>query len=193
VDSIRPQEVAASAASAGSAEPNVDLRVPVHRHDRRRVPVLLLLVIAIGGVVGACARYGASLVWPTPSGAFPWTTLTVNTVGCAAIGVLMVTIDELRTVHPLVRLFLGTGVLGGFTTFSTYAVEAERLLAGGRAGMALAYLALTVTSALGAVWGAVVVGRWLIAVWPHTFSGLVTFVVSALPGRRCGDRGGRRW
>ncbi len=83
----------------------------------------------------------------------------MNTAGCAAIGLLMVVITEVRAVHPLVRPFLGTGVLGGFTTFSTYAVDAERLLDTGRAGLALAYLALTVTLALGAVWAAAVATR----------------------------------
>jgi CrcB protein len=133
---------------------------------QRRPPALLLAVIAAGGVVGACGRYAASLVWPTRSDAFPWTTFAVNVTGCAAIGLLMVAIVEMRTAHPLVRPFLGTGVLGGYTTFSTYAVDAQRLLDDGRTGLALAYLAATVTAALAAVWVAalaarrVLSGRW---------------------------------
>ncbi|WP_462188781.1 MULTISPECIES: fluoride efflux transporter FluC [unclassified Frankia] len=127
------------------------------------VPVPLLAVISAGGAVGACARYGASLVWPTMPGTFPWTTWAVNTAGCAAIGVLMVLITDVRTVHPLVRPFLGTGVLGGFTTFSTYALDAQRLVDGGRAGLALAYLALSVLVALGAVWAAATAMRWFVA------------------------------
>ncbi|WP_084010862.1 fluoride efflux transporter CrcB [Pseudofrankia sp. DC12] len=124
--------------------------------------MLLLAVIAAGGAIGACVRYGASLAWPTTAGGFPWATLVVNTVGCAAIGLLMVVIAEVRVVHPLVRPFLGTGVLGGFTTFSTYAVDAERLLDGGRPGLAVGYLALTVVLALGAVWLSAVATRRLI-------------------------------
>lgn len=113
-----------------------------------------LAVVALGGVIGACARYGAGLLLPTATGAFPWTTLAVNTLGCAAIGVLMVVITEVRAVHPLVRPFLGTGVLGGFTTFSTYAVDIQRLVHGGRAALAAAYLAATPMAALVAVWAA---------------------------------------
>ncbi|WP_242424943.1 CrcB family protein [Frankia sp. EI5c] len=125
----------------------------------------LLAVIAAGGAIGACARYGTSLVWPSPAGAFPWTTLLVNTAGCAVIGLLMVVITEVRAVHPLARPFLGTGVLGGFTTFSTYAVDAERLVDGEHAGLALGYLALTVVLALGAVWASAVATRRLVVRW----------------------------
>ncbi|MFJ6786123.1 fluoride efflux transporter FluC [Streptomyces angustmyceticus] len=119
-------------------------------------------VVAAGGAIGATARYGAGLLWPTASGAFPWTTLTVNAVGCALMGVLMVVITEVRAAHRLVRPFLGTGVLGGFTTFSTYAVDIQRLVGGGRPAAALAYLAGTVLVALAAVWGAVTGTRALL-------------------------------
>jgi CrcB protein len=102
--------------------------------------------------VGATARYAASLWWPTHPGGFPWTTLGVNIAGCAVIGVFMVVITEIRTAHPLVRPFFGTGVLGGFTTFSTYAVDIRNLLDGGHAGTGLAYLAATPLAALTAVW-----------------------------------------
>ncbi|WP_322754429.1 CrcB family protein [Frankia sp. Cas3] len=134
-------------------DPDVDLHIPAQR--RPAAPAPLLAVIAVGGALGACTRYGVMLRWPTPPGAFPWAMLAVNTAGCALIGVLMVVITEVRTAHPLVRPFVGTGVLGGFTTFSTYAVDAERLVNGGHAGTALAYLALTMVSALGAVWASV--------------------------------------
>ncbi|MFC7617252.1 CrcB family protein [Actinokineospora soli] len=87
----------------------------------------VLAVVALGGVVGACARYGAGLLWPAPPGAFPWTTLVVNATGCAALGVVMVLWSE----RPLLRPFAGTGVLGGFTTFSAYTADVHRLVAGG--------------------------------------------------------------
>ncbi|MCK9894203.1 fluoride efflux transporter CrcB [Frankia sp. AgB32] len=142
-------------------DPDVDLHVPAQRSELRRAPGPLLGMIAAGGAIGACARYGLGLAWPPPAGAFPWTTWAVNVCGCAAIGVLMVLIAEMRTAHPLVRPFLGTGILGGFTTFSTYAVDAERLLDAGRAGLALAYLAGTMLGALGAVWAAATATRRL--------------------------------
>ncbi|HEY9326739.1 MAG TPA: fluoride efflux transporter CrcB [Streptomyces sp.] len=119
----------------------------------------VVAVVALGGATGASARYGAALLWPTAAGGFPWTTLVVNVVGCAVIGVFMVVISEAWTPHRLVRPFFGTGVLGGFTTFSTYAVDIERLVDGGRARTGLAYLGLTLLAALAAVWSAAWVTR----------------------------------
>lgn len=96
-----------------------------------------------------------------PAG-FPWATLWINTIGCALIGVLMVLISEggRPSPHPLVRPFAGVGILGGFTTFSTYAADFSRLLDEGEADTALAYAGLTVATALGAVWAAASVTRW---------------------------------
>ncbi|MFB7634702.1 fluoride efflux transporter CrcB [Streptomyces sp. NPDC056149] len=107
--------------------------------------------VAVGGALGASARYGAGLLWPSARDAFPWTTLLVNVVGCALMGVLMVLITEVWSAHRLLRPFLGTGVLGGFTTFSTYAVDIQRLVGAGRLPLALAYLAGTLLAALAAV------------------------------------------
>ncbi|MEW2075789.1 fluoride efflux transporter CrcB [Streptomyces sp. NPDC013433] len=114
----------------------------------------VVAVVALGGGAGAAARYAASLWWPTSAHGFPWTILGVNVTGCAVIGVFMVIITEVRTAHPLLRPFFGTGVLGGFTTFSTYAVDVRNLLDAGRAGAGLVYLAVTPLAALAAVWAA---------------------------------------
>ncbi|MFE1175579.1 fluoride efflux transporter FluC [Streptomyces sp. NPDC058773] len=119
-------------------------------------------VVAVGGALGATARYGAALLWPTTGGSYPWTTLAVNVVGCALMGVLMVMITEVRAAHRLARPFLGTGVLGGFTTFSTYAVDIQRLIAAGHPAEAIACLAITPLGALAAVWGAVTGTRALL-------------------------------
>ncbi|WUQ88879.1 fluoride efflux transporter CrcB [Kitasatospora purpeofusca] len=119
-------------------------------------------VVAAGGALGAVARYGAGLLWPTGPSAFPWTTLLVNVVGCAVIGVFLVVITEGRPAHPLLRPFFGTGVLGGFTTFSTYTADFRRLVAEGRPGPAAAYLALTLLAALAAVWAAAALTRGLL-------------------------------
>ncbi len=120
----------------------------------------VLAAVAAGGAVGAAARYGVGLLWPAAPGAFPWGTFWINVAGCALIGVLMVLVGEGgRSAHPLVRPFLGVGVLGGFTTFSTYAMDFARLLDAGEAGTALAYAGLTVAGALGAVWAAAVITR----------------------------------
>ena len=106
--------------------------------------------VAVGGALGALARWGIGLAWPAPHGGFPVATLLVNVVGCLLMGVLVVHVAEVREAHPLVRPFLGVGVLGGFTTFSTFAVDADQLLAEGRLGVALGYLAATVLGSVGA-------------------------------------------
>ncbi|MFI0940803.1 CrcB family protein [Streptomyces sp. NPDC021020] len=120
-------------------------------------------VVAAGGAAGACARYGAVLLWPQSAGVFPWTTFGVNVTGCAVIGVFMVLITEVWAAHRLVRPFFGTGVLGGYTTFSTYAVEARRLVDAHQAATAAAYTAATLAAALGAVWASAWATRGVLA------------------------------
>lgn len=117
---------------------------------RAQAPVVA--VVALGGGVGAAARYAASLWWPAHPGGFPWTIFWVNVAGCAVIGVFMVVITEFRAAHRLVRPFFGTGVLGGFTTFSTYAVDIQKLADSGHLRTGLTYLAATPLAALTAVW-----------------------------------------
>ncbi len=132
-------------------------RPRARRAVRSQVPVVG--AVAVGGGVGAAARYAALVWWPTPAGSFPWTILWVNVLGCAVIGVLMVIVTEARTAHRLLRPFFGTGVLGGFTTFSTYAVDTRGLFEAGRHTTALLYLAATPAVALTAVWAATTVTR----------------------------------
>lgn len=122
----------------------------------------VVAAVAVGGGLGAAARYGAALAWPTGGSDFPWTTLLVNATGCAAIGVLMVVVSDVWVAHRLVRPFLGTGVLGGFTTFSTYAVDVRRLVGDGQLVVAMVYAVATVVGALAMVWAASVVTRRLI-------------------------------
>lgn len=105
-----------------------------------------VLAVAAGGALGSAARYAMVLAWPTPAGGVPWSTFTVNVVGCLAIGLLLG-----RAVRPLTRAFLGTGVLGGFTTLSAYAGEIHTLFTMGRPGLAAGYLVGTLVAALGAV------------------------------------------
>ncbi|MGW8883490.1 fluoride efflux transporter CrcB [Streptomyces sp. NPDC055749] len=115
----------------------------------------VLGVIAAGGALGAVARYAALLHWPADGDSFPWAVFVVNVSGCALIGVLMVLVAEQGAVsRPLLRPFLGVGVLGGFTTFSTYAADVSELLVREQALTAMAYAMGTVLAALGAVWGA---------------------------------------
>ncbi|MFE6944800.1 fluoride efflux transporter FluC [Streptomyces chartreusis] len=117
---------------------------------RAQAPVVA--VVAAGGALGATARYALALWWPLQPGGFPWATFWTNVVGCAVIGVFMVIITDVWAAHRLVRPFFGTGVLGGFTTFSTYAVDIQRLVDDGHPRVGLAYLGVTLVAALTAVW-----------------------------------------
>ncbi|WP_312034319.1 fluoride efflux transporter CrcB [Actinoplanes sp. TBRC 11911] len=112
----------------------------------------VLASIAVGGAIGALGRYELALAWTHAPGHFPWATFVTNVSGCFLIGVLMVLITEVWSAHRLIRPFLGVGVLGGFTTFSTYSGDVQQLVAAGDARVALAYLAGTVLAALLAVY-----------------------------------------
>jgi CrcB protein len=121
----------------------------------------ILAVISLGGVIGSLGRYGLGLAFPTPNG-FPWTTFAINVSGCLLIGILMVYVTRRCAEKPLIRPFLGVGVLGGFTTFSTYEVDAVRLINAHAAGTALAYLAGTLVAAILAVYLGDAIGRRLV-------------------------------
>ena len=118
-----------------------------------------LAAVAAGGALGALARYGVGLALPHGGGAFPLGTFLINVAGCLLIGALIVVITEWTRAHPLVRPFLVTGILGGFTTFSTYAVDSQQLLAEGRVGTAAAYVAGTLAAAVAATWAGIRLAR----------------------------------
>jgi CrcB protein len=130
---------------------DVDVRVPRQRLELRVAPWAVLGTIAAGGILGAEARYGLASVLPHRAGQFPWATFLTNVGGCLLIGALMVLVTEVWAAHPLLRPFLGVGVLGGFTTFSTYTVDIQRLVAAGAARTGLLYLVGTLVAALAAV------------------------------------------
>lgn len=111
----------------------------------------LLGAVALGGALGAAARYALALALPAAPGSFPWTTLWTNVAGCALMGVFTAVLAEARRPHRLLRPLVGTGLPGGFTTFSAYALETRALLERGEARTAFAYLAGTPAAALPAV------------------------------------------
>ncbi len=119
--------------------------------------------IALGGAIGAMARfwvYNASLAW---GGArFPYATLVVNVIGSLLIGVLYVLFTERAQLPATWKPILVTGFLGAFTTFSTFSLETMQLLQGGRPGLALVNVALSVILCLLAAWGGLSLARNLI-------------------------------
>ncbi|GAA2371175.1 fluoride efflux transporter CrcB [Dactylosporangium salmoneum] len=145
--------------NAAPVDADVDLHVPADRAELRPSPLPVLAAISAGGVCGALARYGLQQAWPHPPGGFPWATFAVNVSGCLLIGVLMVIVTEMVTNRPLLRPFLGVGVLGGYTTFSTYAVDIHGAASAGAPWVALGYLAITLVGALLAVWAGTALTR----------------------------------
>ena len=119
-------------------------------------------VVAVGGALGAAGRYGLAQCRPIPIGEFPWATLVTNLTGCFAIGVVMVFVERVWSGRRLVRPFLGVGLLGGYTTFSTYAVDIGTLFARSRPVPAVLYLIGTPIGALLATTAAIVLTRWLL-------------------------------
>jgi fluoride exporter len=132
---------------AAPVDPDVDLHVAAQRRTRALDPAVLA-VIALGGVAGTEARFALERWLPAGHGDWPLTTFAINLGGSFLLGALMVVLTELTAAHPLLRPFLGVGVLGGFTTFSTAMVEVPQLLGAGRPALALAYL---MGSAIGAL------------------------------------------
>src|SRR3982751_7026050 len=89
-------------------DPDVDLHVLTQRRQRTWDPAVLA-AIAAGGVLGTEARYGLDVLLPHHPGQWPWATWLINVSGCFLIGILMMVIAELTSLHRLVRPFLGVG------------------------------------------------------------------------------------
>jgi CrcB protein len=112
----------------------------------------VLAVVAAGGALGSLGRWGLTLAFPRHGDRFPWATFLTNVSGAVLLGVLMVFVLEVWSPSRLVRPFLGVGVLGGYTTFSTAMLDARGLLADRHAQTALAYVALSVALGIAGVW-----------------------------------------
>lgn len=145
--------------SAEVVDPDVDPDATRPRRETRPPQWDLILATGVGGVIGAEARYGLSRVIGHGANQFPWSTVLVNVSGCLLIGVLMVVLRELTFPHRVVRPFLGVGILGGYTTYSTFAVDVQGLLLAHRPVVASAYVVVTVIGCAAAVWSATVAAQ----------------------------------
>lgn len=115
-------------------------------------PVLNALLLAGGGAVGTLLRAGCTTLAGRLVGAsFPWGTLAVNMVGSFAFGAI-VALAKARALSTEQEVVLLVGLLGGFTTYSSFAFQAAEMLASGRVASALAYVIATNTLGLAAVW-----------------------------------------
>ncbi len=117
-----------------------------------------LAAIAAGGGLGSVARYGLSAAFPAGQG-FPWGTFAVNVSGCFLLGLLMVYLLEVWPPRRFLRPFVAVGLLGGYTTFSTYAAGVMTLLTGHAPALADAYALTSVLAALVAVWSGMKLAR----------------------------------
>lgn len=125
----------------------------------------LLVLVAAGGAIGAALRF---LTYQTFAAAavarggqlFPWATLTVNVVGSFLMGLAVVVILERFDGSPELRAFLMAGILGGFTTFSAFSLDAFDLYAAGSLGSVAAYIIASVTLSIAGLVAGLAIARW---------------------------------
>lgn len=117
------------------------------------------LLAALGGALGALGRWAVAGALPTGAGAWPWATLLVNLTGCLLLGALLAVLLARFPAATRLRPFLAVGVLGGYTTYSTFAVETVRLVDDGRAGLAAGYVLASVLGGALAVVAGLLLGR----------------------------------
>ncbi len=121
-----------------------------------------LMAVAIGGALGAVARWSLTgWVHATLGASFPTGTLIVNVTGSLALGVVA-SIADASVSTEVLRSAIAIGFLGAFTTFSTFSLEAVRLIQDGEPERALAYIGVSVVLGLLAVWAGLEGGRWMI-------------------------------
>ncbi|HEX6638467.1 MAG TPA: CrcB family protein [Steroidobacteraceae bacterium] len=119
------------------------------------------MLVALGGALGSMMRYGVSRLWPMTPGGFPVPTLTVNLIGSFAIGLLYIWLSARSGLgQDGARLFWLTGVLGGYTTYSAFALESTLL---GFSLTGLVYVLVTTVGCIGLAWLGKLAGAMLIA------------------------------
>jgi CrcB protein len=129
--------------------------VTARKTSHSRFELDVLAAIAFGGMLGAAARFEVGELMPTPAGHFPWATFWINASGSFLLGFLLILLLERFPPTRYLRPFLTTGVLGAYTTMSTYEVEAALLVKDGHvstgalyglgslaAGLALAFVGM---------------------------------------------------
>jgi fluoride exporter len=138
----------------------------VRQHQRSGPGAAELAAIAVGGGLGSVARYLLAAAFPAGHG-FPWAIFAVNVSGCFCLGLVMVYLLEVWPPRRLLRPFLGIGLIGGYTTFSTYAGGVLMLLTGHATAVAAAYALSSIAAALVAVWSGTKAGRAAAALPAH--------------------------
>lgn len=122
----------------------------------------MLGAIAVGGALGASARYGVAQLVPFGADRFPWATFVTNLSGSFALGLVLGLVLERFPPSRYLRPFVATGFLGAYTTYSTFAVETVLLVRDGHAGLAVAYAGASVVGGFVVAWA----GLWTARIVP---------------------------
>ena len=128
---------------------------------RARLRPGVLVAIALGAALGAPTRYGIAQVIHVAPGTFPWATFVTNVSGSFALGLAVALIVERFPPTRYLRPFVATGFLGAYTTYSTFAVEADLLVKQGHAAIGVSYAAASLVVGFAAVWAGIVLERSL--------------------------------
>ncbi len=121
-----------------------------------------IILVMSGGAIGAGLRYGLSRAVPFSSGGWPWPTFAANVLGGLAMGALAAWVLRGDNSAEPLRLFVGVGVLGGFTTFSAFSLEMAQMIERGQVGLAAGYAFASVLLALAALFAGMIAAK---AVW----------------------------
>jgi CrcB protein len=119
-----------------------------------------LFALIIGGFIGAVLRFEIGEWMPYPTDGFPWYTLLINWAGCLFLGwFLTITLSKIR-IQPEIRLGLGTGMTGSFTTFSTFSIQSVHLITSGHSVIASLYIVFSVVGGVGLSIAGVALARY---------------------------------
>lgn len=116
--------------------------------------MLNCLLVGLGGFIGSVMRYLIGLIPVSENTVFPIKTFCINVIGAFAIGCIVFSVDKGANIHPGLVLMLKVGVCGGFTTFSTFALETSDLIRNGSAFIAASYCVLSIVLGIAAIFAA---------------------------------------
>lgn len=120
----------------------------------------LLILAMTGGAIGSGTRYLVNIAYARAVGtAYPWSTLTVNIVGCLLMGLVTELVLRRFGGSAEARVFMATGILGGFTTFSAFALDFVALMRGNETLAALGYVVISVVISILAVYAGLALGK----------------------------------
>lgn len=119
--------------------------------------LLNALFVGIGGFIGSALRYLISQIPIQTEGGYPTNTFVINILGAFLLGILTTVVAKNTSISPQISLMLRVGICGGFTTFSTFAVETVALFDNEKPGLALLYILLSTACGIGAAYLGMVV------------------------------------